>query len=635
VAFNNYDYTIDENVYENLLWYSGTNSTAVVPWLAQSYTESANQTSYQFTLRSGIKFADGEPFNSSAVYFSLNLALIEDGSYIDGHGVKASFILQQLENESLATAYCGCTITYNKNYVDSVLAQNFVQITGPDTFNVHILSPNAAFAFTLAAPVAEIVAPVYVMQHDLAMWNNPSTGYTLPYPNLSGNLMEMMNQYFQDEAATCNSGVTPGGCAQTYLGQSLSGSLAGTGPYTLVSFNPSTDDIVLAANANYWGGPGPTPIHPTFEMVEINYVPSESTRILDLKSAGASGVAMMADITPDQLYAVADRSAWLNNHTLSSIIPGVSLFGPYSIYDTWEMHFVVNVTDPYTGTPYKFQPWADLRFRLAFADSVNMNEINLDVGNGLYTTPNQLIPPGLPPAGAYNTSVSVPWHYDPAEAQNLLLSAMEHPITQFTLKNGAVAPPGEFNNTFGCTSLGKSGTCNSPVPQTIVMNYITGRSVDEAVETQMAQVINNISATYNMGLSVVVQPLPNGQYGVYQSAGEMSTYQWDWIADYPYALDFLGPTFVYPQAYPGADNWNITQMAALYSQLLAANANGNVAAFDSVSAKMNTLANSMVMDFWTYYPDLFFAVTSNVQGFIYNPSIASNCCSGPPFADLG
>ena len=76
-----YDLNIQQNVYEPLLWFSGANSTNVIPWLAQSYSVSSDGLSVSFTLRQGITFADGEPLNSSAVYFSLNRLLIIDGTF--------------------------------------------------------------------------------------------------------------------------------------------------------------------------------------------------------------------------------------------------------------------------------------------------------------------------------------------------------------------------------------------------------------------------------------------------------------------------------------------------------------------------------------------------------------------------
>src|SRR5579875_4108878 len=90
VSYFSYDYTILQNVYEPLLWYNGSNSTAIIPWLAAHYTMSSDQKTATFTLRSNITFADGEPLNSSAVYFSLNKLLIDDSSAPTSHGTQAS-----------------------------------------------------------------------------------------------------------------------------------------------------------------------------------------------------------------------------------------------------------------------------------------------------------------------------------------------------------------------------------------------------------------------------------------------------------------------------------------------------------------------------------------------------------------
>ena len=65
----------------------------------------------------------------------------------------------------------------------------------------------------------------------------------------------------------------------------------------------------------------------------------------------------------------------------------------------------MNVTNQQTGSYYKFQPFADLRFRLAFSDSANMSEFNTVINNNLGVVGNGAIPPGLPPAGSYDPNM--------------------------------------------------------------------------------------------------------------------------------------------------------------------------------------------------------------------------------------
>jgi ABC-type transport system substrate-binding protein len=336
-----YDFAIMQNIYEPLVWYNGTCSTCVIPWLAQSYTSSSDLKSYQFTLRSGIKFADGESLDSTAVYFSLNKLLIMDGSTPVSHGTQAAWIVQQLLDTSLSTTLGG-HVRYNSAYVDSVLAENFVQVTAPTTFTINVMNPNSAFPYLLANQWGDIVAPIYVMQHDVALWNQSSTGYKLTYPSLSNvpDEMTMMKDYFYDEVATCNAGITPGGCGTTYLDHSYQGSQAGTGPYWVQSVGQSTNDITMQANPNYWGGPFATKMAPQYTTAIINYVPDQATREIDLRNAARSGQAMTADITGDHLYDVADRNMWLTNNQLQSTISGVNLYGPFGGYATSSTHSI-------------------------------------------------------------------------------------------------------------------------------------------------------------------------------------------------------------------------------------------------------------------------------------------------------
>jgi len=626
LAFSEYDLSILQNVYETLLWYNGSCATCVIPWVAQNYVASPDLKTYQFTLRNGITFADGEPLNSSAVYFSLNRLLLEDGSTPVSHATQASWIVQQLLNTSLSTALC-CAQTYDTAYYHNVMNENFVEITGPLTFTLHVMNPNAAFGYLLAGVWASILAPNFVMQHDLTLWNTPSAGYTLPYPNLSGSLMDRMNEYLADEVATCNAGLTPSGCGTTYLDVSAAGSQAGTGPYILKSFDASTGDVELVANPNYWGGPyqfsGGSKIVPSIAAVHCKFVPDQATREIDLQGAAKSNQAMAIDVANTNIYDVADRNTWLQKNELTSIIPGVSIYGPYNFYGTLFDPFDTNVTNSITGEFYKFQPFADVRFRLAFADSVNMTSINLNVNNNLAPVAINVVPPGIPPSGSFNSNLTPRYSYNPVEVQNQLLDAMAHPITQFSFTNGTQAPTGFFDNTFGCSTLNSNNQCTNPVAQNIQLYFPTGDTVDEHIFNQIAGTVNNVSATYNMGLTVSLVPLPLGQLtaSAFSTPSRFYMYSLGYEQDYPWVTDFLGPMYVPGQAYPGPDGWNLPAMQALYQQAVNASAHGDIAGIIAASNAMNTLANQQVLYLWTFYTTNFITMTSNVQGLYYNPSI--------------
>jgi peptide/nickel transport system substrate-binding protein len=62
---------IDHMLYDTLLTYKGSNVSTPVPDLATSYTASADAKTYTFTLRQGVKFANGDPVTAADVVFSL------------------------------------------------------------------------------------------------------------------------------------------------------------------------------------------------------------------------------------------------------------------------------------------------------------------------------------------------------------------------------------------------------------------------------------------------------------------------------------------------------------------------------------------------------------------------------------
>ena len=530
----------------------------------------------------------------------------------------------RLENKSLSTVFSGPQ-NYTQAWAGEVLGQDFVQITGPYTLTLHIQNPNAALPYLIANLWANIIAPDYTMQKDLALWSQASNGYTLPYSNPSGNATQMINQYLDDFVATCNAGITPKGCAQTYLDGSYEGSLAGTGPYVIQSVGQSTNNIILKINPTYWGGPNH--IKAQIPTININYVPSQTTRDLDIENAARSGQAMSIDITNDHLYDIADRTQWLDNGKLVSDVSGVTIYGTFTQYATWFDPFGTNVSNPLTGTYYSFQPFADIRMRLAFADAVNISDVNVNTNNKLGQVANELIPPGFPPSGSYNASVSTRYSFNLTAVQDLLLSAMETPLTHFTFYNGTVAPSGVFNNTFGCSAAAlqsNGGTCKNPVGQTVSLVYATGDTVDSAIYTSLASAINNVSSTYNMGLTVTVLPVPLGQMTTEAFSGQV--YSWaeapfGWYDDYPWATDFLAEFLSPGGIYTAPGGWNLTQMQTYWNQAEAGTATGNSTEVAQAANAMSVLANQEVMDIWTFYPAIVTVITSNIHGFYFNPAI--------------
>ena len=81
------------------------------------------------------------------------------------------------------------------------------------------------------------------------------------------------------------------------------------------------------------------------------------------------------------------------------------------------------MTNPFTGTYYQFQPFADLRFRQAVADSVNLTLIDQQVNNNLGQVANELEPPNVPPAESHTSSLAAGYSYNHDAVQSLVLGA--------------------------------------------------------------------------------------------------------------------------------------------------------------------------------------------------------------------
>src|SRR5258707_1893464 len=62
---------IDHAIYDTLLTYKGSNVSTPVPDIATSFTASSDAKTYTFTLRKGVKFANGDPLTAADVVFSL------------------------------------------------------------------------------------------------------------------------------------------------------------------------------------------------------------------------------------------------------------------------------------------------------------------------------------------------------------------------------------------------------------------------------------------------------------------------------------------------------------------------------------------------------------------------------------
>jgi len=592
VAYYPYDFWTLWHSVETLLWYERDNATKIIPWLAESYTVSPDRRHYDFTLRQGITFQDGMPFNATAVWFSLNRLLIIDGTSGNGliHGSQAACIVQQLLNKSLAYGLTGSNslgakTNYDPTFVKAVLDQNFVEILGNYKVRLNLLTPSTQFLPIMAGPWASIVSPTSTikMDYEHGGWGTWDGNYT---------------KYFEHMA----------GRGETGLVLPENGWKVGTGPYYVESVQPTTYGIVLKAYNDYWGGPSNMNLPPEgktrIEKVEFKYVPSFATTLLDLKAGRATGIAVPAT----SIFQVVDRDKWLDQGILESIIPNVVEHGPFSQFATLWLCFNTNVTKS-DGTLKDWQPFSDWRIRMAVASSVNITEMNMYVNDKLGIVANSIVPPDTFPPGSYNPNVKPTFSFNLTKTRELLLAANATPLATFTYYNGTPIPSGKIDNSFGL---------DFNHAKAVEFYVQSGADTLQQVLATMATNLNTIAYQEDLGIRFNVVIVPQGQQYVLASAHLIDSYIGGWIADYNHVLNWLAPMYRSTGTYFSWNLWNLTALDVRYDQAVAADQAGDTDELLRLSDEMNTIANEALTYMVWWHPTLQFARSAWLKGWYVN-----------------
>jgi peptide/nickel transport system substrate-binding protein len=140
------DFRILMNVYDGLVRYaSGT--LEVEPALATGWEISEDGKTYTFTLREGVTFHDGSPFDAQAVVFNFERMLKPDHPYHNTGPFPLSFFFSAVSS---------------------------VEAVDAKTVRFTLNEPYAPFLSNLAYPTGLIVSPAAVMQHGAEFGRNPS-----------------------------------------------------------------------------------------------------------------------------------------------------------------------------------------------------------------------------------------------------------------------------------------------------------------------------------------------------------------------------------------------------------------------------------------------------------------------------
>jgi peptide/nickel transport system substrate-binding protein len=366
VVYTTPGWEIVEQVYQSLLAPNGTSYTTYIGVLARDWTVSSDGMTYTFSLRPGVTFSNGDPFNAYVMWFSMYRALLmnQGPAWILGQnlapGNGASFnVTDGMLNSMNYTSPSPDDLAYMTNPDQSV------QVGASDQLIVHLgygyngQAPYSAFLATLSTPIAMAVDPKVVEAN-------------------GGVVAGERNNWMETHAL-------------------------GTSFYELQSWVQG-QSITLVKNGNYWGTNVPiaernNAIQPAIlDTINFYYKPT-STMIADLRSNSAQVV-----LAPSSQLGVLKQ------------IQGVTVSVLPTVFGSAEGIFFVYMD------PYAFAPFQDLRVREAIANAIDYKSIIHTVFNDLATQWIGPVPPGFP---YYNESIAglQPYDFDPVKAANLLAEA--------------------------------------------------------------------------------------------------------------------------------------------------------------------------------------------------------------------
>lgn len=224
------DFRILMNVYDGLVRYA-PGTLEVEPALASGWQISDDGKTYTFTLREGVRFHDGTPFNADAVVFNFERMLNEDHPYHNTGPFPLSFFFGAVESVEAVDA---ATVRFTLN------------------------APYAPFLSNLAYPTGLIVSPAAVMAHGSDFGRNPSGTGPFRFAEWSANesvVITRNESYWDGSAATEAVVFRPITDANTRVAEMLSGGIdlmVEVPPVALSRFQPPAFNMVEQAGPHVW-----------------------------------------------------------------------------------------------------------------------------------------------------------------------------------------------------------------------------------------------------------------------------------------------------------------------------------------------------------------------------------------------
>lgn len=342
---------IHYNIYETLMTYpwDTADSNPTNPLLATGYTISGDGLNYTFTLRQGVTFHDGTPFNATCV--QMNIWRMLGRGWDDGWGpvwMIAEPILGGQAVEDAVFEFGDGTPEHIAAWANWKANVSAVVVKSDYEVVIRLAYPFAPFVAALTYEVGAIISPTYFMAHE---------------------------------------GMAPGGTTAW-----MDEHACGTGPFYLDSWIQD-DRVFLIRNDNYWRKDLAKLTHPyagTVTNVTIKLNPDVNSRILNIRA----GTTDSCDWPVTNAYDVWNNVTVIGNGKGQSMDPNLKCWTGYPTFDVVFLGFNMNPYINQSGVITE-SPWTNFYARKALSYAFDYEALIKNVCNGIAMPLQGPIPKGM------------------------------------------------------------------------------------------------------------------------------------------------------------------------------------------------------------------------------------------------
>ena len=559
-----------QQTYQGLVNYNGSSSTNFSGVLAMNWTESPNNLTWNFTLRTGVTFSNGDPYNAYVQWYSFYRSLLLAGG--------PQFILEQ--NFYSTDFNASNPLNYYSNQTN-ISAANTTLVNDLNSWNFD--NPTAS-----EIALMESANQSFQVLNASAIELNVGYGYLsgppwspTPYTYLLASISAPNSYAVDPNVVDANGGVV--------IGQPnswMSENMVGTGPYVLTYYlGLPGAGYTIAPNPTYWGKTvGPTEpwnnmIQPANTTIDIVFQDSVDVTTNDLRT-GYAAMASFAYIGPATVHV-------LQGYSCLVVQPLPTVYGSTS--GSWWIYLNQNSF-----------PFNNLTVREAVAHAVNYQQILQQAFGGYGTQWVGPVPPAYP---YYNPANLTPYQYNLSLAQQEIQQSpcANGACSGLTLKYAYLDTGIDWFETaqFLAQDLKAIGINILPTPISLDELYSEQTLNDNGVCTSLTDA--------NGG------PFPLGQ----------EFYTSDYISPDDWTQNDALST--------GSANFCMSSYAnsTMDGLVYSAAADSNSSDLTQDYTNMTSMMYQNYTDIWLVVPTSFAVYSSNVQGIIQNPM-----ASAEPFAML-